>query len=176
MTKDDLSKQVSEKTGLTRKEVTAVLNSALEAITDELGRGGSVYLRGFGCFETKLGRPRRARNPQGEGVMVIPQRVRPVFRAYDDLKDAVHESLAPRTPVDFLFLDGRAATRVAVVGSFNSWDVSANPMERLPDGSWVAEVMIPSGQVIAYMFDVDGIRVSDPSAKKNEKGHSLRRV
>ena len=176
MTKDDLAREVSQRTGLTRKEVTVVVNSLLDAISDELSRGGSVFLRGFGCFETKLGRSRRARNPQGDGVMVIPPKVRPVFRAYDDLKNAVHEMLAPRKPVDFLFLEGREASSVSVVGSFNSWDPDTDPMERLPDGSWVAEIMIPSGQVISYLFDVDGERVADPSAKKNERGQSLRRV
>lgn len=135
-----------------------------------------MFLRGFGCFETRLGRSRRARNPQGSGVMVIPPKVRPTFRPYDDLKEMVRSRLAPRKPVDFLFLGGADAARVSVVGSFNSWDPDADRMERLPDGSWVAEIMIPSGQVISYMFDVDGERVPDPSAEKNEKGQSLRRV
>jgi len=40
---------------------------------------------------------RRARNPGQGGVMEIPPRVKPVFRPYDDLKDAVHKGLSERT-------------------------------------------------------------------------------
>lgn len=176
MTKDELAREVSRRTGLTQKEVMAVVNALLEAISEQLGSGESVFLRGFGCFETRLGRRRRARNPQGEGVMVIPPKVRPVFRPYDGLRERVQDQLSPEVPVDFLYLGGREASRVSIVGSFNSWDESSAPMQRLPDGSWVAEVMIPSGQVISYMFSVDGDLVPDPSAKRNEKGQSLRQV
>ena len=47
------------------------------------------------------------------------------------------------------------ARSVSVVGDFNSWDVSAHPMEKVTDGIW--EKFIPGGQTYdAYKFAVTG--------------------
>lgn len=37
------------------------------------------------------------------------------------------------------------AERVTVVGSFNDWDASANPLQRDDDGNWYAEIPEAAG-------------------------------
>jgi hypothetical protein len=68
-------------------------------------------------------------------------------------------------PVAFLF-HAPAASRVALVGSFNGWDDEAMPMEALPGGLWRIEVRVPAGRH-AYSFLIDGERwAHDPLAPR----------
>jgi nucleoid DNA-binding protein len=176
MTREELAREVAGRTGLTLKEVQSALTGILDVITEALCRDESIFMRGFGCFETHRGRMRRARNPQGSGLIEIPPRIRPHFRPYDSLKDSVQRSLASRVRVDFLCLGARNAKFVSVVGSWNDWDESATPMQKLPDGSWVAETPMPSGQTIRYRYNVDGRWESDPAYPADSQGNTVRQV
>jgi DNA-binding protein HU-beta len=176
MTREELARDIARRTGLTLREVQSVLGSMLDVITETLCAGDSIYMRGFGCFETRRGRMRRARNPQGEGVIEIPPRIRPHFRPYDALKDAVQQSLASRVRVDFLCLGARNAEYVSVIGSFNDWDETECPMQKLPDGSWVAELILPAGQTIRYRYNVDGRWEVDPAYPADSQGNTVRQT
>lgn len=57
------------------------------------------------------------------------------------------------------------ASQVTVVGNFNGWNPSANPMERTPTGgTWTVTVPLEAGRH-EYSFVVDGSHwVPDPSA------------
>lgn len=60
-----------------------------------------------------------------------------------------------------------AASRVALVGDFNGWDVAATPMHRrAPDEPWTAMVIVPTDRrVFTYAFILDGVRwMADPNA------------
>ncbi|MGB4082508.1 MAG: hypothetical protein WBK62_04590, partial [Candidatus Fermentibacter daniensis] len=61
-------------------------------------------------------------------------------------------------------------------GSFNDWNRDSDPMQRLPDGSWVAEIPLPAGRTFSYMFSVDGRLVPDPDpdVPRDDSGRSLR--
>ncbi len=176
MTKDELAGVVADKTGVSRKVARSVLTAMLDTITEELCDGETIYLRGFGCFETKEGSGRRARDPQGEGIIEIPPRIRPVFRPYNDLKDAVQEHLGKRITVDFLCLSAKNAGKVSVVGKFNSWSEDSNPMQRLPDGSWVGEIQAVSGQTLRYQYWIDGRLESDPAFPLDSRGNTVRQI
>lgn len=176
MTREELAREAARRTGLTVREVQSIIVVILEIITEALSSGESVFLRGFGCFSAKKGKMRRARDPGRGGVMEIPSRVKPVFRPYDDLKDAVHLGLTERTSVEFLCLGCPGARQVSVVGDWNGWDPEANPMQKLPDGSWMAEISLHSGQVIRYLYSVDGTRKADPQFPAGPDGASVRRV
>ena len=67
-------------------------------------------------------------------------------------------------PVEFV-LNQPQARSVAVVGTFNDWDVSRTPMRLESEGSWKATVWLPAGRY-EYRFVVDGQWVSDPTAKE----------
>jgi len=73
------------------------------------------------------------------------------------------DSLTPRV-VKFVLI-APDAKRVAVVGDFNGWDASANPMTtRTPDGQWTVFVPLQPG-LHQYSFVVDGDHfLADPSA------------
>ena len=176
MTKDEAAGEVAARTGVSRKVARTVLDALLETITRELCSGEQVYFRGFGCFETKEGKKRRARDPQGDGIIEIPPRIRPVFRPYNDLKDAVQESLGQRVTVDFLCLSAKNAGKVSVVGKFNGWDHEKNPMQKLPDGSWVGEIQAVSGQTLQYQYWIDGRLENDPAFPCNKRGVTLRQI
>lgn len=176
MTKDELAGEVAGRTGVSRKVAKSLLEAFLDAITQQLCQGENVYFRGFGCFETREGKKRRARDPQGDGLIEIPPRIRPVFRPYNDLKDAVQESLGRRVTVDFLCLSAKNARKVSVVGKFNGWNEDSNPMQRLPDGSWVGEIKAVSGQTLRYQYWIDGRLEGDPAFPSDKKGVTMRQI
>lgn len=176
MTKDELAAEVASRTGVSRKVAKTVLSALLETVTEQLCRGENIYLRGFGCFETREGKRRRARDPQGEGLIEIPPRIKPVFRPYNDLRDVVQEKLGKRITVDFLCLSAKNAGRVSVVGRFNNWDEDSNPMQRLPDGSWVGEIKAVSGQTLRYQYWIDGRLENDPAFPADKKGVTMRQI
>lgn len=74
--------------------------------------------------------------------------------------------------VQFVFVSADAQ-HVSLVGSFNDWDPSANPLRRDADlGIWSAEVPLPRGHH-EYAFNVDGRWVPDadaPLGASNEFG------
>lgn len=176
MTREELARETARRTGLTMKEVQIVLVTLLDVIREVMCSGETVFIRGFGCFSAKKGRKRRVRDPRDEGVMEIPARYRPVFRAYPALRDSVQDSLARKTRVAFFCIGCPGAERVSVTGDFNDWNPAASPMQKLPDGSWFAELSLSSGQTISYCFSVDGEERSDPAYRINSKGKTVRQV
>ncbi len=89
MNKTELIAAVAAKTGATRKDTEAMVNTVLDVITEELVAGGRVQLVGFGAFETKHREPRIGRNPKTREAVEIPATTVPVFKAGKALKDKV---------------------------------------------------------------------------------------
>ncbi|MCI3923264.1 HU family DNA-binding protein [Paenibacillus sp. TRM 82003] len=89
MNKQDLINSISEKSGLTKKDVESVLNSFLGEVTDALSSGDKVQLIGFGTFETRTRSARIGRNPQTGAPTPIPEAKVPAFKAGNKLKEAV---------------------------------------------------------------------------------------
>jgi nucleoid DNA-binding protein len=89
MTKADIVDQISERTGLTKKDVAETVDSFLNAVARALANGHHIEIRGFGTFRVKDRKSRIARNPRtGEAVPVPPRKV-PVFKVSKELKDMV---------------------------------------------------------------------------------------
>ena len=77
---------------------------------------------------------------------------------------------AQESPVAVQFvLDARRANSVAIVGDFNSWDATANPMVRdSASGAWTALVDVKPGRHV-YAFLVDGKEWTlDPRAQRTK--------
>ncbi|MCZ8523699.1 MULTISPECIES: HU family DNA-binding protein [Paenibacillus] len=89
MNKTDLINNISEKSGLTKKDVESVLNSFLGEISEALSRDDKVQLIGFGTFETRTRSGRTGRNPQTGEEISIPESKVPAFKAGNKLKEAV---------------------------------------------------------------------------------------
>ena len=81
---------------------------------------------------------------------------------------AIREAQEAPVAVQFV-LDARRANSVAVVGDFNAWDASANPMVRdSASGAWTALVDVKPGRHV-YAFLVDGTEWTlDPSAQRTK--------
>jgi DNA-binding protein HU-beta len=76
MNKADLIEAVAEKTGLTKKQVGAVIDSTVETIEDTVADGDKVEMIGFGSFEKRY---RNARGVGGLGVCGAPH---PIAETY----------------------------------------------------------------------------------------------
>jgi 1,4-alpha-glucan branching enzyme len=55
------------------------------------------------------------------------------------------------------------AKHVGIVGDFNQWNSSANPMKQMPDKAWMITVELKHGHH-RYAFLVDGQLTLDPQA------------
>ncbi len=89
MNKAELINATAEKAGLSKKDTEAVINAAIDAITDCLASGDKVQLVGFGAFEVKSRAARIGRNPKTKETINIPASKVPVFKPGKALKDAV---------------------------------------------------------------------------------------
>jgi nucleoid DNA-binding protein len=92
MTKADIVDQISERTGLTKKDVAETVDCFLKCGREgALGKATTSRSGGFGTFRVKDRKARIARNPRtGEAVPVDPRRV-PVFKVSKELKDMVSQ-------------------------------------------------------------------------------------
>lgn len=89
MNKTDLINNIATKSGLTKKDVEAVLNGFMGEITEALTAGDKVQLIGFGTFETRKRSGRTGRNPQTGTPITIAESKVPAFKAGNKLKEAV---------------------------------------------------------------------------------------
>lgn len=58
-----------------------------------------------------------------------------------------------------------------MAGGFNDWNPTATPMNRMPDGRWMASLELSHGHH-QYLFLVDGVPQLDPRASgatRNER-------
>lgn len=86
MTKGDIVERVHDKVGFSKKEASDVVESVFEVIKGCLERGEKVKISGFGNFVVNEKRPRKGRNPQTGGDIVISGRRVLTFKASQVLK------------------------------------------------------------------------------------------
>ncbi len=75
---------------MTKPQTASVLNTILETMTDKLGQGESIELRGFGSFTVKQYGSYEGRNPKtGEKIQIKPKKL-PHFKVGKNLLEAVN--------------------------------------------------------------------------------------
>jgi DNA-binding protein HU-beta len=90
MNKQDLIEVVAERTGLTKKMVSDVLDAAIGAITGALRNNQNVTVTGFGTFRVSLRKARSGVSPRNPKERIqIPALKVPAFKAGKTLKDAI---------------------------------------------------------------------------------------
>ncbi|MEN3041199.1 MAG: HU family DNA-binding protein [Bacteroidia bacterium] len=89
MTRKELAKAVSEKTGLSRKDAEAAVSALFTAIEESLLRGEAVTIRGFGTFDLKYQKARKGRIIHTGQVIPIPPRLRASFEPSPQLQEAI---------------------------------------------------------------------------------------
>jgi DNA-binding protein HU-beta len=87
--KDELIRDVAEKSGLGVGEARRALEATLRAIEQQIGEGNEVRLTGFGKFSVSQRAARTGRNPRTGESMQIAARSVPRFSAGAELKKAV---------------------------------------------------------------------------------------
>ena len=76
VTKKELVDRIADQTGNKRVVVKSVIQSLLDEMISELGRGNRLEFRDFAVFETKVRPARLAQNPKTlQPVHVPPKRV-----------------------------------------------------------------------------------------------------
>ena len=90
MNKTELVNVVADATGIAKKDVDAVVNATIKAITDALKEGDKGAIIGFGNFEVKATSEREGRNPKTGETITIAASKKPVFTASKVLKDEVN--------------------------------------------------------------------------------------
>ncbi len=89
-TKSEIIESLAFECGISIRETWDIVTTILDTMSDALGRGESIELRGFGTFHVKQYGSYRGRNPKnGEIVTVKPKKL-PVFTVGKELKEAVN--------------------------------------------------------------------------------------
>ena len=90
MNKSELIETIADEIDMTKPQTASVLNTILETMTDKLGQGESIELRGFGSFTVKQYGSYEGRNPKtGEKVRIKPKKL-PQFKVGKNLREAVN--------------------------------------------------------------------------------------
>jgi len=93
MIKSELIAALQQKQpNIPEKDIAMCVNLMLEYMSDVLGNGGRIEIRGFGSFSLHYRPPRNAHNPKtGEKVVTKPK-YSPHFKPGKDLRERVDES------------------------------------------------------------------------------------
>ena len=90
MKKADFVEAVSTKTGVSKPEVTRVMDAIFDTIKETLKGGEKVPVAGFGTFAVSRREGRSGRNPRTGETIKIAARNAVTFKAGSALKDAVN--------------------------------------------------------------------------------------
>ena len=72
MTKAEIVASISEKIGIEKIDVLAVVEAFMKEVKDSLGKDENVYLRGFGSFFVKERAEKTGRNISKNTTIIIP--------------------------------------------------------------------------------------------------------
>lgn len=86
MTKADIAQQIAAEIGLTQLEAKATVDAFLRIVTQALGEGERVELRGFGTFSSAARAPRTGRNLRTQQQVPIPARRSTTFKPTKQLR------------------------------------------------------------------------------------------
>ena len=74
MTNKEFLERISKKTHLEMDDVKELSSSLVGAVLEEIGKGNSVTIQGFGSFEPREKASRRIYNPTSKTYMVVPSK------------------------------------------------------------------------------------------------------
>ncbi len=90
MTKIDIIQNVTDKLGLSKRDSTRIVESVLEIMKEQLSKGDTVKISGFGNFVVRSKNARRGRNPHTGVEMEICARKVLTFKSSQILKKALN--------------------------------------------------------------------------------------
>lgn len=80
MNKTEFIRAVSDKAGITMKDIDCVYNAMLDVVTDVLKAGDKIQLVGVGTVELKKVEAKTGINPRTKETVKIPACNKPVFK------------------------------------------------------------------------------------------------
>ncbi len=92
ITKKELIDQIADATKYKRVAVKRVVQSFLDSIITELGKGNRLEFRDFGVFEVKLRKARRAQNPKTMAPVQVPPKRTVKFKVGRLMKEKLQPS------------------------------------------------------------------------------------
>ena len=97
MTRSDLVNLLAARFGqLTHRDAEFAVKTMLDAMSDALGKGHRIEIRGFGSFAISHRPPRVGRNPRSGEPVTIPEKLVPHFKPGKALREAVDQPSADR--------------------------------------------------------------------------------
>ena len=119
MNKTQLIDMAAAKSGLTKKDTTAALESIIDSIQETLAKGEQVALIGFGTFSVKARNARTAKVPGTDKTVDVPATTVAKFNVGKALKDAVAKSLG--FIVDTILKNMSHDDLIHLIGSYNNY-------------------------------------------------------
>lgn len=84
--------EISEKTGIHKRDVSLIISRFIKAITDSLVNNERIELRGLGVFKNKKRRARIARNPRTGEQVKVEERLVPTYKPSSLLKRRINKT------------------------------------------------------------------------------------
>ncbi|MFP4353860.1 MAG: HU family DNA-binding protein [Phycisphaerae bacterium] len=100
VTKKELVDRIADDTGTKRVAVKKIIQSFLDEIVNELGKGNRLEFRDFGVFETKERAARIAQNPKTLQRVSVPPKRTVKFKVGRLMKIKLQEGLEEGAPTD----------------------------------------------------------------------------
>lgn len=91
MKKSEIIDALANQTGLTKADVEKVYNATFDLFKNELGKGNSVAVAGFGTFKISERAARDGRNPRTGETIKIAASKNVGFKAGTALKEVVNK-------------------------------------------------------------------------------------
>lgn len=91
ITKKELIDRIADGTKQRRVQVKKVVQTFLDEVIAELGKGNRLEFRDFGVFETKIRRARRAQNPKTLEPVNVPEKRTVKFKVGRLMKQKLFE-------------------------------------------------------------------------------------
>lgn len=99
MIKSELIEALQKKQpNIPEKDIAMCVNLIMEYMSDVLGSGGRIEIRGFGSFSLHYRPPRNAHNPKTGAKVITKPKFSPHFKPGKDLRERVDQSRAS-TPI-----------------------------------------------------------------------------
>ena len=89
MNKSQLIERIAKEEGITIKNAASVVNVVFDAMTESLGRGDRVEIRGFGSFKVKGYNSYQGRNPKTGEIIQVNEKKLPYFKVGKEMKERV---------------------------------------------------------------------------------------
>ena len=93
MTKADIVKNISDKTGMDKSDVQMIAEKLMYEVKNSLKKNENVYLRGFGSFIIKKRAEKTGRNISKNIAVVIPAHNIPAFKPSKTFVNSVKQNV-----------------------------------------------------------------------------------